>query len=129
MENKEQITLEYIVKSSPAILYNRLSTPSGLSEWFADNVNNKKGIYSFFWDGSEEQAKMIGKKQDEYIKFRWLADEEEGNDYFFEFRIVVDPLTKEVALNITDFVEPDEVEEATALWDTQVEDLLTLLGS
>ncbi len=129
MEDKEQITLEYIVKSSPAILYNRLSTPSGLSEWFADNVNNKKGIYSFFWDGSEEQAKMIGKKQDEYIKFRWLADEEEGNDYFFEFRIVVDPLTKEVALNITDFVEPDEVEEATALWDTQVEDLLTLLGS
>lgn len=129
MEEKEQITLEYIVKSSPSILYNRLSTPSGLSEWFADNVNNKKGIYSFFWDGSEEQAKMIGKKQDEFIKFRWLVDEEDGNDYYFEFRIVVDPLTKEVALNITDFVEPDEVEEARALWDTQVEDLLTLLGS
>lgn len=129
MADREKIQLEYIVKSSPAILFNRLSTPSGLSEWFADNVNNKKGVYSFFWDGSEEKAKMLGKKADEFIKFRWLYDEEDGNDYFFEFRIIVDPLTKEVALVVTDYVEEDEVDESKQLWDTQVDELLTLLGS
>lgn len=129
MAEKEKIVMEYLVKSSPSILYNRLSNPGGLSEWFADDVNNKKGIYSFEWDGYEETAKMVGKAKDQFIRWQWLEDEEEGNDYYFEFKVNVDPLTKEVALIITDHVDPDEVEESRMLWDKQVDKLLTLLGS
>ena len=54
--DKVRIDLEYIIKTSPTILFNCLSTPSGLSEWFADDVNIKNDRYTFFWDGSEETA-------------------------------------------------------------------------
>ena len=49
--------LEYPLNSSIKILYERLSTISGLSEWFADDVNiNREGIYTFTWEGSSQEG-------------------------------------------------------------------------
>ena len=124
---KEKYQLEILVNSSTKILYNALGTPSGLAEWFADDVHIKNDVYTFFWDGSEEQARLMTKKVGEYIRFQWLEDE--GEDYFLEFRIKTDPLTKEVALIITDYCEPEEKEEAMQLWDSQVQELKHILGS
>jgi uncharacterized protein YndB with AHSA1/START domain len=120
---------EYIINASKGIIFNCLSTPSGLSEWFADDVNIKKDVYTFIWDGSEEEARMLTKKNDEYIKFRWMEDEEEGNNVYFEIRIKIVPLTGEVALIVTDFAEEDELEEAQLLWDSQINKLKRILGS
>ena len=126
---KEAYTVEYLVKTSPAVLFNYLKTPSGLSERFADNVNiNKDGIYSFFWDGAEEEAKMISTKRNDHVRFQWLEDEEDGLDTYFEFKLAVDPLTNETALIVTDFAEPDEQEEAMLLWEKQITMLMRLLG-
>lgn len=127
---KEKIQFEYLIKTSTKILYNLISTPSGLSEWFADDVNiANNNLYTFFWDGSEEQAKLVTKKRDAFTRFKWMADEEDGNDCFFEFRIKIDEITNEVALIVTDFAEPDELEETGALWDSQVDNLKHVLGS
>ena len=38
----EKYELEFQIRSSVNILFNCLSTPSGLSEWFADDVNVQK---------------------------------------------------------------------------------------
>ena len=127
MSEKTQYQFEYVIRTSAKVLYPRLSTPSGLAEWFADNVNIKNGVYSFFWEGSEEQAKLISKKANESVRFQWLEDE--GTDYFLEFRIATDPLTKDVALIIVDHVEDDEKDEAKLLWDSQVNSLRHLLGA
>lgn len=127
MAEKKKFELEYLVKSSPKILYNFLSTPSGLSEWFSDDVNIKNDVYSFFWDGSEDEAKLVGSKDNEFVKFKWLHSE--GDESFFEMRIKVDELTGDVALIITDFAEEDEIEESRLLWDHQISDLLKVLGS
>ena len=127
MPEKESFRLEFLVKSSTTILYNFLSTPSGLSEWFANNVNIKEDVYTFIWDGSEEQARLLSRKRGEFIKFQWLDDE--GTDYFFEFRIKTDPLTNEVALIIQDYAEPDESNEAIQLWESQISTLKHVLGS
>lgn len=127
MPEKEHYRLEILVKSSTSILYNFLSTPSGLSEWFANNVNIKNDVYTFIWDGSEEQARLLTKKRGEYIRFQWLEDD--GTDYFFEFRIKTDALTKEVALIIQDHAEADEKEEAILLWESQISTLKHVLGS
>ena len=124
---KEKFELEFLVKSSPNILYNRLATPSGLSEWFAVNVNIKDDHFFFIWDDAEEEAILLDKKAGESIKFQWTEDE--GTDCFFEFRIKIDKLTKEAALIITDFAEPDEKESASMLWESQVHELLHILGS
>ncbi len=127
MPGKEKMQFEYLIKTSSKILYNCISTPGGLAEWFCDDVNIKNDVYSFQWDGAIEQAKLKGKKAGEYMRFQWLDDE--GEDYFFELRIKIDALTKEVALIVTDFAEPDEVEEAKLLWENQISDLKHILGS
>ena len=125
---KVKFQLEIPLNSSKGVLYNCISTPSGLAEWFCDDVNIKKDVHIFFWDGSEESARMISKKKDEFVKFRWLEAEEEGEDTFFELRIRVDDLTRENSLLITDFADDDEVEDAKDLWEAQVTKLRRVLG-
>lgn len=126
MDDKIKFEIEFVIQSSPQLLYQYLSTPSGLSEWFADNVNSRGEIFNFIWDGSEEQAKLLKKKSDEFIKFTWSENED---DSFFEMRIIVDEITKDVSLFITDFAEEDEIDEAKMLWTNQVSDLKQVLGS
>ena len=125
---KVKFQLEIPLNSSKGVLYNCISTPSGLAEWFCDDVNIKKDVHIFFWDGSEESARMISKKKDEFVKFRWLEAEEEGEDTYFELRIRVDDLTGENSLLVTDFADDDEVEDAQDLWHAQVDKLRRVLG-
>lgn len=127
--NKEKFELEYLLKTSTSILDNMISTPSGLSEWFADDVNIKDDVYTFFWDGSEEKARLLSKKNHTKVKFQWIEDEEAGIDSFFELNYEVDPMTKVVILKITDFADNDELDESKALWDQLVHDLKRTLGS
>lgn len=123
---KEQFELEYLIHTSPQTLYNIISSPSGLSEWFADDVNIKDGKFTFFWDGSEEVANLVRRNKGESIKFQWEDDDD--SDYFFELLIRIDPITKEVALIVTDFAEDDEVDEAKLLWDNNVAKLKQVIG-
>jgi len=129
MSDKVEFQMEFEVKSSTHILYNMISTPSGLSEWFADNVNIKGDNYTFVWDGSEEVAVQIGSKKGEYVKFQWEEDFEDENKCFFEIRIKIDELTNDKALMITDFAEEDEIDEAKLLWENQIAELKMVIGS
>jgi uncharacterized protein YndB with AHSA1/START domain len=126
MSNKIQYQIEYTINTSPKVLFYRLSSPSGLSEWFADDVNIKGGNYTFIWEGNGEVAEVLSKKENSHIKFRWL--EEDDEKAFFEFRIGVDELTNDVALHITDYVEEEEKQDAIELWDTQISALKHSLG-
>ena len=126
---KEKFQIEIPINSSKGVLFNIFSTPSGLSEWFCDDVNIKKDVHIFIWDGSEESARLISKKRDEFAKFRWLEDEEEGINSFFEFRIKIDDLTGDTALVITDYAEEDEINDAKELWAAQVDRLKQVLGA
>ena len=123
---KQKYTLEFPFNCALKLLFNRLSTPDGLSEWFADDVNLKGKIYTFIWDGSEEQAEKILFKDSKYIRFHWLEDEDAKS--YFEFNITSEDLTGEQSLIITDFAEEDEIEDAKELWDSQVSELKHLLG-
>jgi uncharacterized protein YndB with AHSA1/START domain len=110
-------------------LFQYLSTPSGLSEWFADNVNSRGEQFTFIWDDSEETALLLQKKNNDKVKFQWQNDEEDDEDYYFEFKIQVDEITKDVSLIVTDFAEEDELEESKMLWDNLVSDLKQVLGA
>jgi len=127
MEEKIKYEMEFPIQASPSLLFQYISTPSGLSEWYADNVNSRGEFFTFIWEGSEEKAKLVSKKSDERIKFKWIDDED--TPYFFELRIQVDDITKDVSLMITDFAEDDEVDEGKMLWDNMVSDLKQILGS
>ncbi|WP_339893658.1 START-like domain-containing protein [uncultured Algibacter sp.] len=129
MDDKVKFDIEFPIHASPQLLYQYISTPSGLSEWFSDNVNSRGELFTFIWDDSEEVAKLLNKKNGERIKFRWLEDEEEGLSCYFEIRIQVDEITKDVSLMVTDFAEEDEVEESKMLWTNQISSLKQVLGS
>lgn len=127
MATKEKYTREYFMRSSPHVLYNYISAPSALAEWFAENVVNKAGVFTFTWEGSDEVAKLVSKTKEVSIRFQWLEDE--GTDCYWEMAIKIDSLTKDVALMVTDFAESDEVEESIQLWDSQIDALKHVIGS
>jgi uncharacterized protein YndB with AHSA1/START domain len=129
MDDKIKFEIEFPIHASPQLLYQYISTPSGLSEWFSDNVNSRGELFTFIWDDSEEKAKLLNKKSGERVKFRWLEDEEDEQSYYFEIRIQVDEITKDVSLMVTDFAEDDEVDEAKMLWTNQISSLKQVLGS
>ncbi len=126
-EPKGKFTLEYLMNTSVAILYEFLTSPSGLVEWFADAVSLNEGVFTFVWDGSEQKAKLIGFKENEFVRLQWL-DKPDGT--YFEFRIQVDKTTNDVSLIITDFADEDlDLDTSKKLWDTQMEKLLHVIGS
>ena len=122
--DKQKLELEYVMRCSPKVLYNRLSSASGLSEWFADDVSVNGKKYTFVWDGSEQVAELAIKKENFLVRFDWVDD-----DTYFEFKITKDELTGDVSLLITDFAEEDEMEETSSLWDSQVSTLKHVVGS
>jgi uncharacterized protein YndB with AHSA1/START domain len=125
MAKTKPFKLEYIIKSSPTILYDFLTTPAGLSQWFADTVDINGKTYSFFWNGSEECADLIDEVEDELVRYRWdYSDEEE----YFEFTIEKSEVTGDTVMYITDFAEEHDVEDQRILWDSQVGKLIKRIG-
>jgi uncharacterized protein YndB with AHSA1/START domain len=115
---REKIELEFIFKASPAILYTFITTPACIVRWFCDNVDINDDIYSFEWEGSEENAEMIDDIEEERVRFRWEdADDEEE---YLEFRMYKSDITNETILEITDFCDDDEVVSTSDLWRTQM---------
>lgn len=129
MEVKVRYEIEFPINSSPQLLYQYISTPSGLSEWFADNVNSRGELFTFIWDDDHQKAKLMSKKSGERIKFKWMDEEDKETDYFFELKIMEDEITKDVSLLVVDFAIEEELEESKMLWENQVSDLKHVLGS
>ncbi|MEZ5106091.1 MAG: START-like domain-containing protein [Draconibacterium sp.] len=125
MTDKIRIQFEYVINCSPKVLFNRLSTASGLTEWFAEDVRVRGKKYTFIWEGAEQTAEMTLYKENRLVRFSWLDED----DVYFEFRITQDELTGDVSLIINDFIEQGEEEEARGLWDTQIADLKHVLGA
>ena len=126
MAKREKFTLEYQIRCSPAILYEFLSTPSGLGEWFAEKVSQHEDTFNFEWKGSVEVAELIAYEENEYVVFRWdwMSETE-----YFEFRIEKSPVTNQTLLTVTDFGEKNEQADQKMLWDAQIHDLMHRIGS
>lgn len=122
---KKKYTLEYIIKSSPIILWDFVSTSSGLALWFADEVDDHLDIFTFTWEGNKQQAEVIEYEDLEYIKFRWVDN---PYDEYFEFRITSTEITGDTVLLITDFAEQYELRDVQMLWDSQIKTLMMRLG-
>lgn len=119
--------MEFVIRASEDMVFEFVSTESGLSEWFCDDVNIRDGIFTFDWDGQVQQAKLVKEIPPQMIRYQWL-DKNDGS--YFEFRIQKDELTNDISLIITDFAT-DKGDEASArlLWNSQVDKLLHVLGS
>ncbi len=125
--DKEKFQLEFNLKNvSLNLLWSTISTPSGLEEWFADNVISRGKKFVFTWSGNSQEAEMISSRTGSFVRFRW--DDDAGTKAYFEFKTAIDDITGEVALVITDFADMDDVDDAKILWGKQVKDLFRILG-
>jgi len=123
---KQLSTLEFPVSCSPSILYDFLATPTSLSEWFADKVDERDGIFYFAWDSNVEKAEVVETVEDKFIRYRW--DGAPASEYF-EFAIDKSEITNQTILVIKDFAEKKDIKDQTLLWDHQVKDLFHRLGN
>jgi hypothetical protein len=124
---KEKFQLEYVLSNiSMNILWSSISTPTGLSEWFADRVSVEDNVYTFEWGKTSQSAELVNNRAGSYMRFHWLDDDEPKT--YFEFRISLVELTNDVILTITDFAEPDEKEDAIDLWNREVAELRKAYG-
>ncbi len=128
MTTRLKYELEYTLNCSPKVLFSRLSTPEGLSEWFADDVTIEGNLFTFYWSKTEFKARLESVKENKLVRFEWIDDEADKETNYFEFKIIVHDITGDLALIITDFAEPDEKEDAIYLWDSQINDLKRILG-
>lgn len=126
MSKKIRYTLEYPVRCSPGILYEFLSTSTGLQEWFADKVEDKDGIFSFAWNGSAEEAEVVESEENKSIRFHWTNS---PVDEYFEFSIEKSEVTNQTILVINDFADKKDIKDQSRLWETQVKDLFHRLGN
>lgn len=120
-----KVQFEYLIKCSPKVLFKRLSTASGLAEWFADDVRILGNQFTFVWDGSEQVAEMTQRKENQMVRFNWVDEP----DTYFEFTISQVELTGDVSLIVVDFAEEDETQGSEELWNAQIADLKHNLGS
>ena len=126
MSKKTRYTLEYPVRCSPSILYEFLSTSTGLQEWFADKVEDQNGLFSFAWNGSAEEAEVVESEENKSIRFHWLTA---PTDEYFEFSIEKSEVTNQTILIINDFADKKEIKDQSRLWEAQVKDLFHRLGN
>ncbi len=126
MSKKVLYTLEYPVRCSPSILYEFLSTPAGLQEWFADKVDEKDGVFSFGWNETTDMAEVLEKEEGKFIRFHWSHTPKEE---YFEFAIEKSEITNQTILMVKDFADKKEIKDQSQLWEYQIKDLFHRLGN
>jgi uncharacterized protein YndB with AHSA1/START domain len=122
----KKIELEYQIRSSSSVLFSRLSTASGLAEWFADNVLVDGSKYTFVWGKTSQNAELLAIRPLENVKFKWLENEEPSE---FEFNIVMGEIIEDLSLIVTDHVDEEDETDVIKLWDASINRLRKAIGS
>ena len=122
----KRIELEFQIRSSPSVLFSRLSTASGLAEWFSDNVLVDGSKYTFIWGKTSQSADLLSIHPLENVRFRWSEGEEPAE---FEFNIVMGEIIEDLSLIVTDHVDEEDEEDVVKLWDAAISRLRKAIGS
>ena len=84
---RKQVKMEFPIKASPALLFSYISSPSGLSQWFCNDVDIRNNMFKFKWEGEETSAELLKKVNNKSMKFKW---ENTLKDEFLELEIEVE---------------------------------------
>jgi uncharacterized protein YndB with AHSA1/START domain len=129
--SKIKFVREYAINASAKILYPYLSSPSGLSRWFAEDVNVVSNqVYNFIWDKTDHIATISNQRLNRSIRFVFA---DENRQYgpeadYVDFTIESSELTGEQFLRITDFSSDQDEEEMEELWENLIQSLREIIG-
>jgi len=125
--NKSKFIGEYSINASRKMLFPYISTASGLSQWFADDVNiTEDKVYTMLWDGEVNRARIVSIKANQHIKFEFEGEDDEDLNSI-EIRLEMNELTQEVYIKITDYSDLDN-QEVSDLWEGLIHDLKEIVG-
>lgn len=119
--DRVKIKVDFLLNASPSLLYRFFTSPSDIIRWFCDKADVAGDVYTFEWNGYEEEAKLTEDIEEELVRFDWLDEDRDGE--YLEFAISTSGMTGETILEITDFCDRDEIDEQKALWTTQIDQL------
>lgn len=117
---KEKITIEHLLSSnSPSIIWDIVGTVHGWACWLADEVTQDQDEITFVWGKvwshhEIRKAKLISCKNFNAIRIRW--EDEEDLEAFVEIKMERTDLTGHYMLIITDFAEPNDMEQLENIW-------------
>lgn len=125
--SKQKFVGEYPINASKKMLFPYISTASGLSQWFADDVNiDEDKMFTFMWDGDENKARMVSTRTNSHVRFDFVGMDMEDPAYV-EFKLDMNELTQEVFIRIVDYSEMDP-EESEELYESLIHDLKEIVG-
>lgn len=130
-DTKVKFVREFPINASAKLLYPYLSTPSGLSQWYCDNVViNEDKIFNFIWDGRSHYAEMTGHRTNRSVRFIFLNNEKKqtADPPFIDFSIEASELTEEQFLKVIDYSDEDDMEELEELWEQLMQKLREIVG-
>lgn|SRR5574344_1246729 len=122
---KQKFTIEHALKAnSEGIIWEQISSAEGLSKWLADRVVSDDGVFTFSWGEpwnhhESRKADVTAVKKFKFIRFVW--EDEDDTDAFWELKIERNELTNDCVLIITDFSAPDEIDDLKELWANSLE--------
>ena len=116
---------EYAFKTSPKVIYNYISTPGGLQQWFASQVSvDSNNQFIIEWDGNNHIA-QVSKKLNKSCKYDFIGADE-GNT--LEFKLVLGELDGSTYLEVTDISDTDDDDELQDMWQGFIDDLKDIVG-
>ncbi len=118
---------EYEFKASPKVLYQYISTPTGLQQWFAAKVTIKGDhLFDFIWDNESHPAKITVQRLNKMTRFDFISEGQKGN--YVEFKLEVSELTNATFLKITDNSDNEDKEDLEDLWGGFTDKLKEIVG-
>ncbi|MBX7124735.1 MAG: ATPase [Cyclobacteriaceae bacterium] len=131
MSQKKLYTTDYELHASVRMLFPYISSATGLSEWFADDVTiSPEKVFTFHWDHEKQQAILVSHRTNHFARFEFLPETEDDkkDPSYFEIRLEADELTQTTFLKIFDYSDLNDDTESKELWDGLITRLKGVVG-
>lgn len=134
--SRQKFVAEFEINASRKMLFPYLSTPSGLAQWFADDVNiDEDKVYHIIWDDENHKARMVSQRSNNHVKFEFIEDDDdeayddEEEPASVELRLEKNEMTQTTFLRIIDTSEAaEDEEEFMDMWESMVNTLKETVG-
>ncbi|MAN87388.1 MAG: ATPase [Algoriphagus sp.] len=128
---KNKFVADYQINASRKIVFQYLSTASGLEEWFAEGVRiNEDKVFIFDFDNEEHYARVASLRINSHVKFEFFdpKDPYESDHAYIEFKLEENELTQSLFLKVIDYSDSYEEDELVAIWDGLICKLKEIIG-
>ena len=128
---KSKFVADYQINASRKMIFNYLSTASGLEDWFADEVRiDEDKNFIFFFDKEEHHARVASIRLNNHIKFDFFDPDnpDEEDHSYVEFKLEENEVTQTMFLKVVDYTDDYDEEESQAIWDGLIGELKETIG-